>query len=80
MRYRWKLLLVLLAIALLPIGVMRSFAMRSARFFADRTISQMRDELAESAAGATQDPDFRLCRNNVRPPHGRGKRGPPAVL
>ncbi len=54
MRYRWKLLILLLIISLLPILVMRTFGMRIVRHVKDIFISQTHDNLIGNAESRLQ--------------------------
>ncbi|MFH1092337.1 MAG: SpoIIE family protein phosphatase [Pseudomonadota bacterium] len=49
MRIRWKLLILMLVIALVPILAARTLAMRSLQFFEQRLIAQTRQELVTQA-------------------------------
>jgi len=54
MRYRWKLLILLLIISLLPILVMRTFGMRTIRQFRDTLITQTRENILTSTQNRLQ--------------------------
>jgi sigma-B regulation protein RsbU (phosphoserine phosphatase) len=54
MRYRWKLLILLLIISLLPILVMRTLAMRTIRQFRDTLVTQTRENILTSTQNRLQ--------------------------
>jgi sigma-B regulation protein RsbU (phosphoserine phosphatase) len=49
MRYRWKLLILLLAISVVPIIVSNTITVRAVSRFGDKISSQMRENLIASA-------------------------------
>ena len=49
MRFRWKLLILLIVIAVVPIAAMRTFGVHSARSLADQLTAQARDQLIRDA-------------------------------
>jgi sigma-B regulation protein RsbU (phosphoserine phosphatase) len=54
MRYRWKLLILLLTISLLPILVMRTFAVRTIRQFKDTLITQTQENILAATQNRLQ--------------------------
>lgn len=49
MRYRWKLLILLLAISLIPVAVLRTFGIRNVRSLSDNLVSKTREHLISDA-------------------------------
>jgi len=49
MRYRWKLLILMLAISLIPVVVLRTFGIRNVRLLSDNLVSEAREHLISDA-------------------------------
>ena len=49
MRYRWKLLILMLAISLIPVVALRTFGIRSVRSLSDNLVSEAREHLISDA-------------------------------
>ena len=54
MRYRWKLMILLLLIALVPIGTMRIFGIRGVRQLGDELVSRTRKNLSQRVTDRLQ--------------------------